>query len=479
MTESSEDEGITILDDEGRLFGLVNVVDLLVILLVLAVVAAGATLLLSDSGQADARHVTMDLGEQPAFIAEQITAGDSFEPEGTNQSVTVTDVYRYEGEEGTNVIVRATVRGSVTEPDTSEEPTFQFRGTELRIGEPFSLRTSEYNVEGQLTQIQRSGESLPTQQTEFTMEATVSPSTADEIDVGDEYQVGGVTLAEITAVQRFPASTNGSRMLLVGVSARTIDQGGIEFDGSPLRVGTTAPFRGASYEITGEVSRRGTSDIETARRPFVVETDVPARVAEDITVGDEYRLGDESLVRIESTSFYTTEEPDRRRGILGVSVATREDDGTVMFGDRELRLNRSIPIRTGEYDITGEIVRRDTLEQAGEPETISATLELRNVRPELAAGITVGATERIDETTAEITSKTTRPAELVLESESGNIFLREHPRNLDVELGAQVRVRRLQDGTLRFRGQSLRTGETIPLELGQLRITAEITAIDG
>lgn len=583
MSESDGDGGTTILDDEGRLFGLVNVVDLLVVLLVLAVAVAGAALFLLDSGEPDTRHVTINLGQQPDFIAEQISEGDTFEPEGTNDSVTITDVYRFEDGDETSVIVRATVRGKTIEPDDpDDDPTFQFRGEELQIGQSLPIQTADYNVEGGVTQLQRSGESLPTQQTNFTVEATVPAGIADEVTAGDQYRIAGDSVAEITAVQQFPSQNQGERSLRIGVSAETIDRGGLEFANTSLRVGNTIPFRGEGYELTGEVlrrgtntieteqrpfivestvaadvvedidegdefqldgetlvriesttfypaedadqrqavlgvsvvsteedgtivfgdrelrfgqqipirtaeydisgtiTRRGTSSVETELRPFVIETTVPVSVAEDIDEGDESRLGDQTLVRVESATFYTTGEPDQRRAILGVSALTREDDGTILFGDRELRLGQSIPVQTAEYDISGEIIRRDSTDEPGESQTVAATLEVRNIRPAISAAIEEGETEQIgDRTLVEITSKSTEPAEVILESENGEIFLREHPRNLDVELDADLLVRELEDGSLRFRGESLRTGDTIVLELGQLRVNAEVTALES
>lgn len=484
MSGLGDDEGTTILDDEGRLFGLVNIVDLLVILLVLAVVAAGAALLFSGSSDdteagTETRHVTMDLGPQPDFLAEQITTGDTFEPRGSDESATITDVYRYEGDEGTHVLVRATIRGTSSPSANTSADSFRLGNTELRVGQNLPFQTAEYSVEGRLTEIQLSGEELPTNQTEFTMETTVPAGTADEVSVGDEYRIAGETVAEITALQQFPVINGSERTLLVGVSAQTLDRGGIRFNGSLLRVGEAVPFRTESYQLTGNVVSRGTSTVETTERPFLIETTVPTNVVGDITAGDQYRLGGETLVRIESTTVYVTDDPDQRRVLLGVSAVTRDRDGTVLFGNQELRLGQSIPIRTSDYDISGEIIRRGTLEQAGEPETVTATLTLRDVRPELSSAITEGQTEQIgDETTLEIVSKTTEPTEVLVETQDGNLYLRDHPRNLDVELDAELRVQRLDDGSLQFRGEPLRTGDTIPIELGQLRATVEVSELD-
>lgn len=484
MSGLGEGDGRTILDDEGRLFGLVNVVDLLVVLLVLAVVVAGVALLFSSSPDAAAetetRHVTMDLGAQPDYIAEQITVGDSVEPAETGGSLKITDVYRYEAGGGTNVVVRATVNGTVAPSENTSSRSFQFGETEFYPGQQLSIRTVDYRVEGQITQVRRSGESLPTQESEFTIETTISTNIADRVAVGDTYRVGGKSVAEITALQQFPSGTDGERTLRLGLSAQTIDRDGLEFAGTPLRVGNTVPFRTDDYQISGEVRQRNTNIPETERRPFVIESTVPVDLVTDISVGDEYRLGGETLIRVESTAFYTTDQAGQRRAVLGLSVLTSEDDGTILFGDRELRVGQSLPVKTGEYDISGEIIRRDTLDQAGEQTSVDATLQIRNIRPEIASTITAGDIERTgDQTTVEITSQTTQPAEIILESESGEIFLREHPRNLDVELEADLQARQLDDGSLQFRGEPLRIGDTIPIELGQLRVTVEVSDLDG
>ena len=61
-----------IIDDEGKLFGLINVVDALVVLVVLAIVVAGIALI-AVPGSEDTRYATVDMGTQPDHVAGQIT----------------------------------------------------------------------------------------------------------------------------------------------------------------------------------------------------------------------------------------------------------------------------------------------------------------------------------------------------------------------------------------------------------------------
>lgn len=480
---ADDSDGFTLLDDEGRLFGLVNIIDMLVVLLVLAVVVAGAALLLSgsDEREADTRHATIDLGNQPDFVAEQITTGDTIEPEATSDMITITDVYRFDTGDGTGVVVRATINGTTTVPEEpDEDPVFQYRDESLQVGQQLAMNTTEYAAQGTVTRVQRSGETLPRADSELVVQTTVSDTTADEVSVGDEYRVAGEPTAEITDLQQFPAADDGERSLLIGLSAATLDRGGTQqFGGTDIRIGNQISFVGDGYELSATIVQRGTNTFDVDERQFLIETTVTAETAADITEGDQYRLSGTPIVTVESKTTYATSRADVRRVILGVSAVTRDTDGTVLFGDRELRTGQMLPVRTGEYDIDGEIIRRGTLEEAGEPATRTATLSLENIRPDRADAISVGQAERIgDRTTAEITAKETEPAEIILESDDGNIFLREHPRNVDVDLQVELQVRELEDGSLRFRGDSLRTGDTVTLELGQLRIQGTVSTLD-
>ena len=569
------------LDENGRLFGLINVVDALAILLVIAIVVAGVALLFPSGGDADQRFATLDFGEQPDFVAEEITPGDTWEPEGTGDELTITDVYRFNTEEGTGVIARAEVNGTVFEPDDPDEtPVFEFIDEPLRLGQSFEVLTDEYEAEGEVTRVDRAGDTLPISDSEFVIESEVSSETADELAVGDEFVAGGEAFGEITALELFPDGAD--QYALIGFSVRTIERGGDRFIGDTrISIGTTLSVAGDGYDLSGEIIRRGTSNIDTEPREFVLQTNVPATITDDIRAGDEFEIGETAIVSVDDVSFFPTNDPDVRqaylgvsaltrldgdtlvfgdrpvrigsslpietdrydlsgevvrrgttdiaaeprefviqtdvsatvaddiragdeftiaddavvtvddvtvyatgnadvrRVVMGVSALTREDGGAVTFGDDRVRIGDSLPVETEEYDISGEVVRRGSLDEPGTPATQSVTVRLENIPPERADILRGGMTEETrDLTTAQVQAISTESADIVLESEDGDIFLRQHPRNKDVELSVDLSVRELDDGTLRFRGETLRGGQTVTLELDQFTITGEITELN-
>jgi hypothetical protein len=478
----ADGSGRSLLDDEGRLFGLVNVIDVLVVLLFLAVVVAGVTLLLPGGGEADTRYATIDLGEQPEYVAERISPGDEWDPDGTAHSLTITDVYRFDVDGSTNVTIRAEINGTRIEPaDAGDAPTLEFRGDRLRLGRTLGIDTGEYSADGQVTRVDQSGRDLPIQESTFVVETQVSSGTIDEIAVGDQFRVAGDTFAEITDFEAYPGN-DSTRYTLLAIAAQAIDRGGtLQFGGQPVRVGSTVPFETGEYELEGTIVSRGSSTIETEQRPLVLQTTVPTSVAADVQPGDEFRIGDTPVVTVEEVTAYATGNANRRRIVLGVNALTRSEDGSLLFGDRQVRIGSSIPLETGEYDIDGEVIRRGGLTEPGTPTVRTARLQLTNIPPERAEVITEGMTERVRGTeTARIVEKTDEPAEVVLESDDGDIFLREHPRNRDVELVAELHVRELDDGSIRFRGETLLAGQTIRLELGSTTIEAELIAFtDG
>ena len=96
----TDGDGRSLIDDEGRIFGLVNIVDVLVVLFVAAVVVAGAALVLSDDPEPEPEpepelettYATLDLGTQSEAIVEELNEGDTYEPNDLD-TLTITDLH--------------------------------------------------------------------------------------------------------------------------------------------------------------------------------------------------------------------------------------------------------------------------------------------------------------------------------------------------------------------------------------------------
>lgn len=368
-----------IIDDDGDLFGVVNVIDALAVLLVLAVVVAGvaAVGVLSGGGEPETRYATIDLGSQPEYVVDRVEAGDEVPIDGYDQNLTVTDVYvtaTDDEDNGTRVIVRAEVNGELIER-SDDEPIFEFAGERLRVGDTLALETDEYVTDGQVTSLERDGSDLNVETTPVLLETTVSANTAEEITEGDTFDAGSNTIATVQTVQPYP-----------------IDN-------------------------------------------------------------DQYRVH------------------------LGVELETIRDGTTPRFAGQAVSIGNQLSLTLDAYSLDGEVIRRGTTEPAGELEHTTVELKLEDIDPDVADGLEAGMTETVrGETLATIQSVDSQPADVVLEGDSGEIYLHEHPKNKDVRLTVELRTMRTDSG-VRFHGESLREGDELRLDVGTTMVRGTVTTL--
>ena len=374
----------SLIDDEGRLFGIVNIVDILVVLLVLAVGVAGFALLSGGSaGEQETRFVTVDLGSQPGYIAEQITVGDEWDVQGSS-SFTITDVYRapaIDAENDTQVLLRAQINGTPvgnTQATTAEQQLqpISFNGDSLRFGDQLNVQTVKYTVSGTVTAIGQTEAELPTQSRGFVVEATVDRSVADQIDAGDRFVSGGT-----------------------------------------------------------------------------------------------------EQLRVETVNVYSKLQEEIRRVVVGITAQTQVESGVTLYGSQPVQTGASISIRTNTYQFTGDIATVGSVEPPGTSSSRTVTIDVENIAPERANAITTGATEQSqDVITAQVLSKVAQPATETIQS-SGGFQTIEHPTQLDLTMTIELSVREFQDGRIQFRGESVNPGDTLSVALDGIVVEGTITEI--
>ncbi len=156
-----------LIDDKGRLFGTVNIIDAVVVLLVLAVVAAGAALVLgiddqpeqASTDQPETTTITFEVTGVQSYVADAI-------PEGPVQSDTIAGVEN-KSVRPTKVIVedrngelherthpkKKTVTLHVTLNTTTTENDTLFRDKPLEVGRQLTLDFGPVTVEGTVTSL--------------------------------------------------------------------------------------------------------------------------------------------------------------------------------------------------------------------------------------------------------------------------------------------------------------------------------------
>ncbi|MFC7166917.1 DUF4330 family protein [Halospeciosus flavus] len=251
---------MNLIDDEGNLFGVVNVVDALVVLFALAVVAAGAAFVLQpDSTQPDepnlgTTNVTVDLGTQPDYIATAIDEGDTYSP-STNTQLTITDVYVSPRDDATAVVLRATLQGPVT------EDTLSYSGAPPRLGRVLAIQTDTYQVQGTIRDVGGSNQ-LQTGNTPIVLRTMMSAEEAADLNAGERIRSGGRTVATVQDVSIYGTQNPEKRLVYLGLSLRTLNYEGLpHFGNTIVREGTSLSIYTDTDAVEGTVRRVGAAQL--------------------------------------------------------------------------------------------------------------------------------------------------------------------------------------------------------------------------
>ena len=366
---------MVVIDEHGRLFGLVNLVDALVVLVVLAILVAGVTFVIgvdSDTPTSDTavRYATLDLGTQPAYVSTLVSEGDAVQPDNV-ENMTITDVYTTKTDDGRHLYARVRINGMIY------DETVTYDGDTLRVGRNLSLTTPAYATSGTITAVDATNPDLPVGKTDILLRTTLPADAVDVMRTGEEYRIDGRTVATVQSIEAYRTSTPGQVEAYVGVTYRTYRASdGPQFAGTPVREGATLP-------------------LET-----------------------------------EATAF------------------------------------------------NGEVVRIGATEPRGQAVTRTVRLEIENADPDLGDALRAGMTERVrGDTVAELTNVAVEPSTMVLTSQDGNVYQREHPAEEDVTLTADLRVREANAG-LQFKGAQLRHGRTVFLDFGTVTVEATVVSVE-
>ncbi|GAA0512106.1 protein of unknown function [Halorubrum aquaticum] len=363
-----------LIDDDGDLFGVVNVVDALVVLLVLAVGVAGIALVFSDDPapepDTDTTYATLDMGTQPTYIVDAINEGDTYSPNDVS-TMTVTDVH-------------LTPRGDDI-------------GVTLRV-----------ELEGELD--------------------------GDSIAYGD----------------------------------------------APPRLGRSLTLATSRYEVSGQI--RGVSDgdaLEREETTVIVRDTLDSETAADIAAGDEVRLAGRTVATVEDVTTYATGDPSQSRVFLETTLDAHREDGRTRFGGVPLRRGQPLTLPADDYTVDGTIERVNGDLQLGETTTRTVTIRMDEVRQDMADAIRPGMREgSVSDPVAEIVAVETEPSIIIATGENGSVNVVDHPVNRDVTITAEFQVRETTTG-VQFKGESLRSGSTVTLDLGTVVIDAEVVSVAG
>jgi hypothetical protein len=242
------------IDEKGRIFGRVNIIDALVVLFALAIIVAGVALVFGadDGNQPSPEPNTTDQPEYRTLHVTVLATGETatrlesgnITTSGTN--ATVTDVYRTPGP---RVYLRVALNGTETDDG------FLFAGNPVRVGDRLGLAT-ETTTTGSTVVERDTTPAFQTDTTSVLVQTTVRTPVADAVAEGDQQFVGDTPVATVTDVDRTRINETNTRLEAgVDLETRSVD-GTPHYGGRPVRLGRTLVVATDNYEFQGEIVGR-------------------------------------------------------------------------------------------------------------------------------------------------------------------------------------------------------------------------------
>lgn len=359
-----------LIDGEGNLFGAVNVIDALVVMLVLAVGVAGAAFVFISgpgSGSAETTHATVDLGEQPGYIVEAINEGDTYSPSGSSQA-TITDVHLTPQGDGDNVRVflRVELQGQL------DDDQLTYANAPPRLGRSITLTTELYEVSGQIREV-GDNNALDRTQTAVVIGDTVSAADAANIASGDEIRIAGRTVATVEDVAVYATANPSQRRVFVEATVEAHrQQGDLRFGGTVLRRGQSLSLSTAEYTLDGTIEQVGGElDLGTTEQRTVTlrMDEVREDMADSITPGLREQVGGDTIANVtavetEPSIIIATDEngvsiadhPFNRDVTLMTELRVRQTSTGLQFKGKPLRQGSTVVLDLGTVVVEATVV---------------------------------------------------------------------------------------------------------------------------
>ncbi|MFC7114578.1 hypothetical protein ACFQH2_05875 [Natronoarchaeum sp. GCM10025703] len=363
-----------LIDDYGRIAGLVNVIDLLAVLGVTAVLVAGLALLdvstlavggvlavgalavgaLAYADDPDTRTVyaVLDVGTVPPSVARKLIDGAG--------ALSVVDAYLTPAPDGVETVVEV----ALDQRPYQSAP--EYRGQELEDGSELTLRVGARDLDA--TVLETNAEpSLDRTETALLVSAELPIETALAIEDGDSFPLAGREVATVESVARGGTTDPDVVRTALGLTVDTrLVEDAREFAGEPLRTGREIPFRTARYELEGTIDRVGTTEAfgEPVTRTLTVKaTDVSPDWRDAIEPGLEERIGGETIATVQSVSppDGAADELARTDGTgtdlrLTVELAARETESGLRFKGAPIELGSTVTLSLGTLTLTPTVV---------------------------------------------------------------------------------------------------------------------------
>lgn len=244
-----------IIDEKGRVFGVINLVDFLVVLFILAIAIAGVTAVLDEqnppSKPEQTHYATLSFSAPLESNVTQIETGEPILPTPAGTPITATDIYRaFERDGDVHFVVRGSYDGRLTR--TRDR---------LYGGDTIPVVVGKYRVEAAVLSINQTNASIETRTVPLVLAFNASAPVKRSLNAGQKIRADNQTVATIRSIDIRQSSQEGPSFIGVELRARGVN--GIPmYAGHPLRLNTSVTLVTDKARVTGRVWELGTTEID-------------------------------------------------------------------------------------------------------------------------------------------------------------------------------------------------------------------------
>jgi len=390
-----------IIDEKGKVFGKINLIDLLIVVVVLAVVGVALKFLLANE---EWITVELKLSNQPLWIMDALYVGD-FDGKPGDVNAEVTDIEVIASSTGTPAVatlvssittgkislgsskeltkdIILTAKMRVTTKTENNHTYYSFKGDELKLGSAVELKLGNADISGVVTRI---GDINKTY-LDVTLAMQDQPSwLPTAVKIGDvERTSSGRINARILGVNVFPGSEAATKTVFLNAQiAVYINENGVPvFKANELKLGSEVNIELSDISITGVITDfsqpalvgmpqknlvKKIVEIKLGLLPLWVVSslkrgdvekdykgDVIAKVTDiDLIYAPEIVASALRVVTGVGTSSKDISVLNARDVTLRVEITTEQNGDTVVFKGNEVKINAQLYLNINGMDLPG------------------------------------------------------------------------------------------------------------------------------
>ncbi|MBI4053287.1 MAG: hypothetical protein HY394_04575 [Candidatus Diapherotrites archaeon] len=476
-----------LVDKHGKLFGKANVVD---VLIVVALILGAYTAYTFLFGLDKPTYVTILSKNQPSWVYKNIRVGDKelgyFTGRELGEVVGIEQIPSFQNKADLVVVMKIDA--------SNKNGVLFYKDVIINIGKPIKISLGNVYLNGQIIGLGETKPQTTVQPDEKIIEARaegVSSEVAAEFFNGKTIEQGGQKIFEILDIEKIATDYKTYNIVMKFlIETKRFDER-LVFGGQTIRKGDNFEIDDGGIQLKTKIvdvlpfeeKNKRLAETKTFKIVDLEAWDFPLSTARYLLPGSGETDSDmEKVSEIKEISGEKTTD-----GIahvrLKAEIQVEIKKGVPMYKNEQLNIGDTISINIPNATISGAIRGiYNSMEEIPKSETFykTVTLKARNINPWTAGKIAAGDTETSlggGIIISKILEKSEKPAEIITTSDSGQILKTIHPENKDLDLKAELLLKKDEYGQTTFKGKFIKTGYEIFLSFDNANITAAIVDI--